>query len=165
MKQWEDAAKHLDVARRLDPVQSPGVWLADAMATYSAGHYDRAEKSARGLEVGPGPQNAPGRVHARPYSCCEKRTIKARPRSSALTSSRSRSSPPAPFSRFPTHPQLLPAGLMEATSNSGGFVPVWASITNDEKIAEVAKHTLDRNIILRLDASGDAGLASGHKPA
>ncbi|HWE52859.1 MAG TPA: tetratricopeptide repeat protein [Bryobacteraceae bacterium] len=43
--QWADAAKYLDSALRLDPVDYVNIWLADAIANYNAGHIDVAQKS------------------------------------------------------------------------------------------------------------------------
>ena len=42
---WEDAARFLDQAVRLDPMDSPAAWYFDALANYNLGRFDRAERS------------------------------------------------------------------------------------------------------------------------
>ncbi len=45
--QWEDAARYLDQAVKLDPVDSPMAWYYSAVANYNLGHLDQAERSVR----------------------------------------------------------------------------------------------------------------------
>jgi tetratricopeptide (TPR) repeat protein len=52
---WPDAARYLDRALQLDPVDYPRLWYEDAVADYNTQNFDRAEKSARvALRVLPG---------------------------------------------------------------------------------------------------------------
>lgn len=44
---WEEAAKYLAQALRLDPMNSPMTWYFSAMANYNLGKYDIAEKNIR----------------------------------------------------------------------------------------------------------------------
>jgi tetratricopeptide (TPR) repeat protein len=44
---WEEAAKYLDQAVRLDPTDSPTAWYFNAVANYNLGHFDIAERSVR----------------------------------------------------------------------------------------------------------------------
>jgi tetratricopeptide (TPR) repeat protein len=44
---WEDAARYLDRAVRLDPMNSPMAWYFSAMANYNLGRFDQAERSVR----------------------------------------------------------------------------------------------------------------------
>jgi len=44
---WEDAARYLDQAVRLDPMDSPAAWYFNALANYNLGRFDRAERSVR----------------------------------------------------------------------------------------------------------------------
>jgi tetratricopeptide (TPR) repeat protein len=43
--QWADAAKQLDTALRLDPVDYPKAWFMDAVANFNLKNFDAAEKS------------------------------------------------------------------------------------------------------------------------
>ncbi len=45
--QWADAARYLDRALTLDPVDYPRLWLADGQADYRVNNLDRAERNAR----------------------------------------------------------------------------------------------------------------------
>jgi Flp pilus assembly protein TadD len=45
--QWTDAARYLDRALTLDPVDYPRLWLADGLADYRVNNFDRAERNAR----------------------------------------------------------------------------------------------------------------------
>jgi tetratricopeptide (TPR) repeat protein len=45
---WPDAARYLDQALQLDPVDYPRLWFEAAVADYNVHNYDRAEKDARG---------------------------------------------------------------------------------------------------------------------
>jgi tetratricopeptide (TPR) repeat protein len=45
--QWPDAARYLDAALQLDPVDYPHLWYDDAEADYHSGNLDRAEKNVR----------------------------------------------------------------------------------------------------------------------
>jgi tetratricopeptide (TPR) repeat protein len=45
--QWKESAEFLDRAVKLDPVDFPQAWYADAVAHYNLKNYDAAEKSAR----------------------------------------------------------------------------------------------------------------------
>lgn len=45
--QWEDAARYLDQAVRLDPMDSPNAWYFNALANYNLGRYQLAERSIR----------------------------------------------------------------------------------------------------------------------
>ncbi len=45
--QWTDAARYLDRALALDPVDYPRLWLADGLADYRVSNFDRAERNAR----------------------------------------------------------------------------------------------------------------------
>jgi tetratricopeptide (TPR) repeat protein len=44
---WEEAARYLDQAVRLDPMDSPAAWYFDALTNYNLGRFDRAERSVR----------------------------------------------------------------------------------------------------------------------
>jgi tetratricopeptide (TPR) repeat protein len=44
---WPDAARYLDRALQLDPVDYPRLWFEDAVADYNVQNFDRAEKNAR----------------------------------------------------------------------------------------------------------------------
>jgi len=44
-RQWADAAKYLNTALRLDPVDFPRIWYLDAIANYNAGNLDAAKTS------------------------------------------------------------------------------------------------------------------------
>jgi len=44
---WEDAARYLDQAVRLDPMGSPMAWDFGAVANYNIGKYDIAERDVR----------------------------------------------------------------------------------------------------------------------
>jgi len=44
---WEDAARYLDQAVRLDPTDSPMAWYFSAMADYNLGRFAAAERSIR----------------------------------------------------------------------------------------------------------------------
>jgi tetratricopeptide (TPR) repeat protein len=44
---WEDAARYLDQAVRLDPMDSPKAWYFSAMANYNLGRFDLAERNVR----------------------------------------------------------------------------------------------------------------------
>jgi tetratricopeptide (TPR) repeat protein len=44
---WTDAAKYLDRALQLDPVDYPKLWFAGAVADYNVRNYEGAEKKAR----------------------------------------------------------------------------------------------------------------------
>jgi tetratricopeptide (TPR) repeat protein len=44
---WEDAARYLDQAVRLDPIDSPMAWYFSAMANYNLARYDIAERNVR----------------------------------------------------------------------------------------------------------------------
>jgi tetratricopeptide (TPR) repeat protein len=44
---WADAAKYMDRALQLDPVDFPRLWFEDAVANYNLQNFDRAEKNAR----------------------------------------------------------------------------------------------------------------------
>lgn len=46
-KTWPDAARYLDRALDLDPVDYPRLWFEDAVADYNMQNFDRAEKNAR----------------------------------------------------------------------------------------------------------------------
>ncbi len=46
-KKWEDAGQYLDKGLRLDPIDFPGAWFADAVANYNLKKYDAAEKACR----------------------------------------------------------------------------------------------------------------------
>jgi Tfp pilus assembly protein PilF len=46
-RQWTDAARYLDRALALDPVDYPRLWLADGLADYRVSNFDRAERNAR----------------------------------------------------------------------------------------------------------------------
>jgi Flp pilus assembly protein TadD len=59
--QWEDAARYLNEAVRLDPVSSPIAWYFSAVANYSLGRFDLAERSIRAEMKLDGAENA------RPY--------------------------------------------------------------------------------------------------
>jgi Flp pilus assembly protein TadD len=45
--QWTEAARYLDRALTLDPVDYPRLWLADGLADYHVNNFDRAERNAR----------------------------------------------------------------------------------------------------------------------
>jgi tetratricopeptide (TPR) repeat protein len=52
---WEDAARYLDQAVRLDPVDSAKAWYFSAMANYNLGRFELAERSVRAeLKLDPG---------------------------------------------------------------------------------------------------------------
>jgi tetratricopeptide (TPR) repeat protein len=58
-QQWEDSAKYLDRAVKLDPIDFPQAWYADAVADYNLKRYDAAEVSARqAIKLDPKHQNA-----------------------------------------------------------------------------------------------------------
>jgi tetratricopeptide (TPR) repeat protein len=44
---WPEAARYLDRALQLDPVDFPRLWFEDAVASYNMKDFDRAEKNAR----------------------------------------------------------------------------------------------------------------------
>jgi tetratricopeptide (TPR) repeat protein len=44
---WEDAARYLNRAVRLDPMNSPMAWYFNAMANYNLGRFEQAERSVR----------------------------------------------------------------------------------------------------------------------
>jgi tetratricopeptide (TPR) repeat protein len=44
---WEDAARYLDKAVRLDPMSSPMAWYFSAVADYNLGRFEQAERSVR----------------------------------------------------------------------------------------------------------------------
>jgi tetratricopeptide (TPR) repeat protein len=44
---WADAAKYMDYALKLDPVDFPRLWFEDAVANYNTQNFERAEKNAR----------------------------------------------------------------------------------------------------------------------
>jgi tetratricopeptide (TPR) repeat protein len=44
---WEDAARYLDQAVRLDPIGSPNAWYFHALASYNLGRFEVAERSVR----------------------------------------------------------------------------------------------------------------------
>ncbi len=44
---WQESGRYLDRAVRLDPVDFPQAWYADAVANYNLRNYDVAERSAR----------------------------------------------------------------------------------------------------------------------
>ena len=44
---WEEAARLLDQAVRLDPMESPNAWYFKALANYNLGKFDVAEKSVK----------------------------------------------------------------------------------------------------------------------
>jgi tetratricopeptide (TPR) repeat protein len=46
-QQWEDSARYLDRAVKLDPIDFPQAWYTDAVADYNLKRYDAAETSAR----------------------------------------------------------------------------------------------------------------------
>jgi Flp pilus assembly protein TadD len=46
-RNWSDAARYLDRALQLDPVDYPHLWLEDAVADFNAENFERAEKNAR----------------------------------------------------------------------------------------------------------------------
>jgi tetratricopeptide (TPR) repeat protein len=46
-KNWEEAARYLDHAVRLDPMDSPKAWYFSAMANFNLGRYEVAERSVR----------------------------------------------------------------------------------------------------------------------
>jgi tetratricopeptide (TPR) repeat protein len=51
---WPDAARYMDRALQLDPVDYPRLWFEDAVADYNVQNLDRAEKNAReALKVSP----------------------------------------------------------------------------------------------------------------
>jgi Tfp pilus assembly protein PilF len=59
-QQWPEAAKYLDRALQLDPLEYPHLWYDDAEADYHSGNLDRAEKNVReALKMG-GPNREPG---------------------------------------------------------------------------------------------------------
>ncbi len=58
-QQWEDSARYLDRAVKLDPIDFPQAWYADAVADYNLKRYDAAEASAReAIKLDPKHQNA-----------------------------------------------------------------------------------------------------------
>jgi tetratricopeptide (TPR) repeat protein len=44
---WEEAARYLDQAVKLDPTNSPRAWYFSAMANYNLGRFEQAERSVR----------------------------------------------------------------------------------------------------------------------
>ncbi|MGD1074048.1 MAG: tetratricopeptide repeat protein [Bryobacteraceae bacterium] len=46
-QKWEDSARYLDRAVKLDPIEYPQAWYADAVAHYNLARYDAAEVSVR----------------------------------------------------------------------------------------------------------------------
>jgi tetratricopeptide (TPR) repeat protein len=46
-QEWPNAARYLDRALQLDPVDYPRLWFEDAVADYNVQNFDRAEKNAR----------------------------------------------------------------------------------------------------------------------
>lgn len=44
---WEDAARFLEQAVRLDPLDSPNAWYYNALANYNLGRFEQAERSVR----------------------------------------------------------------------------------------------------------------------
>jgi len=46
-KKWDDASQYLDKGLRLDPIDFPQAWFADAVANYNLKKYDAAEKACR----------------------------------------------------------------------------------------------------------------------
>jgi protein O-GlcNAc transferase len=44
---WQDAARYLDQAVKLDPTDSPRAWYFSAMANYNLGRFEQAERSVR----------------------------------------------------------------------------------------------------------------------
>jgi tetratricopeptide (TPR) repeat protein len=44
---WEDAARYLDQAVRLEPMDSPNAWYFNALANYNLGRFELAERSVR----------------------------------------------------------------------------------------------------------------------
>ena len=46
-RNWPDAARYLDRALQLDPVDYPRLWYEDALADYHVRNFDRAERNAR----------------------------------------------------------------------------------------------------------------------
>jgi tetratricopeptide (TPR) repeat protein len=46
-RDWPDAARYLDRALELDPVDYPRLWYEDALADYHARNFDRAERNVR----------------------------------------------------------------------------------------------------------------------
>ena len=50
-RQWEDAARNLDRALKLDPIDYAEAWYVDAVANFNLKLYDAAEASARQYSV------------------------------------------------------------------------------------------------------------------
>jgi tetratricopeptide (TPR) repeat protein len=46
-KKWEDAGQYLDKGLKLDPIDFPNAWYADAVANFNLKKYDAAEKACR----------------------------------------------------------------------------------------------------------------------
>lgn len=46
-RNWPEAARYLDRALQLDPVDYPRLWLEDAVADFNVQNFERAEKNAR----------------------------------------------------------------------------------------------------------------------
>jgi tetratricopeptide (TPR) repeat protein len=46
-RQWEDAARQLDRALKLDPIDYPEAWYVDAVADFNLKLFDAAEASVR----------------------------------------------------------------------------------------------------------------------
>jgi len=60
-RQWEDAARNLDAAVKLDPVRYPEAWFNDAVAGYNLKNYDAAEKNVReAMKLDPQRKNPQG---------------------------------------------------------------------------------------------------------
>ncbi len=62
---WEDAARYLDKAVRLDPMNSPMAWYFSALANYNLGRFEQAERSVRAelnLDKNPGAEYVLGLV-------------------------------------------------------------------------------------------------------
>jgi tetratricopeptide (TPR) repeat protein len=56
-RQWNDAARYLDRALALDPIDYPRLWLADGLADYRVRNLERAEKNVReALKIAPANQ-------------------------------------------------------------------------------------------------------------
>jgi tetratricopeptide (TPR) repeat protein len=58
--QWPGAARYLDRALQLDPVDYPHLWYDDAEADYHSGNLDRAEKNVREAVKMAAPNREPG---------------------------------------------------------------------------------------------------------
>ena len=59
-QQWPEAAKYLDRALQLDPLEYPHLWYDDAEADYHSGNLDRAERNVREAVKMAGPNREPG---------------------------------------------------------------------------------------------------------